>query len=83
MVQPVDPVPFEQQVSLDDPFLGLPMETVAQANARRSRLLNRRENEVTEVVRLSPIHGLGIFAGSDGSPARSILDFFMVQCATR
>ena len=75
MVQPVDPVPIEQQVSLDDPFLGLPMETGAQANTRRSRLLNRRENEITEVVRLSPIRGLGIFARPEGSPARSVLEF--------
>ena len=74
-MHPVDPVPIEEQVSLDDPFLGLPMETLAQANARRSRLLNRPASEITEVVRLSPIHGLGIFAGPEGSPARSVLEF--------
>ena len=44
MVQPDAPVPLEQQVSLEGPFLNLPMETTAEANARHSRLLNRPEN---------------------------------------
>ena len=53
----------------------LPMETLAQANARRNRLLSRPAQLITEVVRLSPIHGLGVFAGPNGSPARSVLEF--------
>jgi hypothetical protein len=51
------------------------METLVQANSRRSRLLNRPAQLVTEIVRLSPIHGLGVFAGPEGSPARSVLEF--------
>ena len=75
MSQPVSPIRAEQQINPEDPFLMLPMETLAQANTRRSRLLNRPEYEITEIVRLSPIHGLGVFAGAEGSPARSVLEF--------
>ena len=51
------------------------MKTLAQANARRSRLLSRPAQLVTEVVRISPIHGLGVFAEPNRSPARSVVEF--------
>ena len=75
MSQPTSPIPAEQQDNPEDPYLMLPMETTTEANARRSRQLNRPQHEITEVVRLSSIHGLGIFAGPNGSPARSVLEF--------
>ena len=75
MVQPIDPVPQEQQRNDDDPFWMLPMETNIEGAARRRRLLDRRPEEIEETVWFSPLHGVGIFAGPNGSPARSILEF--------
>lgn len=74
-MQPIEPTPPEEQVNPEDPFFLLPMETVAEANSRRSRLLNRPANAITEVLRRSLISGNGIFSGPNGSPARSVLEF--------
>ena len=51
------------------------METVSKANERRSRLLSRPGQLVTEIVWISLIHGLSVFAGPNESSARSLLEF--------
>jgi hypothetical protein len=75
MVEPIEPVPQEEQINPEDPFFLLPMETVAEANSRRSILLNRLASAITEVLRRSLISGNEIFSGPNGSPARSVLEF--------
>ena len=51
------------------------MEINIQGAARQRRLLDRRPEKVQETVWFSPLHGVGIFAGPNGSIARSILEF--------
>ena len=57
MIEPIEPMPPEEQINPEDPFFLLPMETIAEANSRRSRLLNRPASAITEVLRRSLISG--------------------------
>jgi hypothetical protein len=67
-------VPPEEQINPEDPFWNLPMETSREANKRRRNLLPRPYEAIEEIVWISPMHGLGVFAGPNGYPARSILE---------
>ena len=63
MIDPIEPVPPEEQVNPEDPFWNLPMETSREANQRRRNLLARLYEDIEEIVWFSPMHGLGGFAG--------------------
>jgi hypothetical protein len=53
------------------------MDSLAEANGRRSRLVNRPA-KITEVLRRSLISGNCIYSGPNGSPGRSVLEFLHV-----